>query len=205
VLTHRKPISDIEGSLLLESDAALVCRAKQDTRAFAPLYERYRDDVLRYAFHCLRNWEDAADVSQQTFANALGGLASFQDTNDSFRRWLFRIARNEVINRRRQQARRSEQALHEVDLVPDVGRSPEELAILTDEHATARALFLRLTPAQRQCCALRFAGMSHRETAARIGKSEEAVRASYSRGVAAMRVLLDDSDLRGAGLVSRRA
>lgn len=186
--------------LVQESDTALVSRAKQDMRDFGPLYERYRDDVLRYTFHCLGDWEDAAEVTQQTFTNALAGLARFQDTDDSFRRWLFRIARNEVVNRRRQQARRRERALHEADWVPDVASSPEELAILTDEHATAHSLFLQLTPAQRQCCALRFAGMSHRETATLLGKSEIAVRASYSRGLAVLRVLLDDPEHRAAGL-----
>lgn len=192
MLTHRMTRPDSDGPPLAESDTALVFRAKQDIRAFAPLYERYREDILRYSYRCLGNWEDAADATQQIFTNVLDGLPWFQDSNDSFRRWLFRIARNEVIDRRRQQMRRRERALHEADWVPDAGGSPEELAILTDESTIADVLFLRLPPAQRQCCALRFAGLSHRETAARLGKSEVAVRASYSRGMAALRALLDD-------------
>jgi hypothetical protein len=30
-----------------------VAAARVDRLAFAPLYERYRDDVLRYAYYCL--------------------------------------------------------------------------------------------------------------------------------------------------------
>lgn len=179
-----------------ELDSALVSRAKQDPAAFAPLYERYRDDVLRYAFRSLGNWEDAADVAQQTFAQALGGLGSFHDRDDSFRSWLFRIARNEVINLRRQHARRREHGLQNADWMADPGSSPEELAIATDERTATGAVVLQLPLAQRQCCVLRFAGLSHRETADLLGKSEVAVRASYSRGLAALRTVLVDQDAR---------
>jgi RNA polymerase sigma-70 factor (ECF subfamily) len=175
-----------------ESDSALVRQAKQDIRAFAPLYERYRDDVLRYAMHCLGDREDAADATQQVFTNALAALSRFEDTGDSFKKWLFRIAHNEVTSRRRQRARRPEHALHDAEWVVDAGRTPEELAIMTDERALANILVMRLTPEQRRCCALRFSGHSHRETAVLLGKSEVAVRASFSRGLATLRDSVDD-------------
>lgn len=181
-------------SLLPESDATLVCRARQDTHAFAPLYERYQDDVLRYTLRCLGNHEDAADATQQIFTNALAGLCRFQETGDSFKCWLFRIARNEVIDRQRQRARRPEFALYEADLLMDGGRSPEEHAILSDERALAETMVQRLPPGQRRCCTLRFAGLSHRETAHLLGKSEDAVRASYCRGVATLRELMDGAE-----------
>lgn len=199
MLTYPQPPSRVEEARQMESDSVLVCRAKQEAHAFAPLYERYRDDILHYCFRCLRDWEDAAEVAQQTFANALGGLTSFQDRNDSFRPWLFRIARNEVMNRHRQRAFLGERVLHEADWIMDPGHTPEEFAIRADESATTQALLRRLTPAQRQCCALRFSGLSHRETAARLGKSEVAVRASYSRGVATLRALLEDPETRLLG------
>lgn len=179
-----------------EPDSTLVCRAKQNPAAFGPLYERYQDGVRSYAYRSLGDWEDAADVTQQTFAQALAGLNSFQDRDDSFRSWLFRIARNEVINLRRQHVRRREHGLQSVDWMADPGTSPEDQAIATDERAVTRAEVLRLPLAQRQCCVLRFAGLSHRETADRLGKSEVAVRASYSRGLAALRTVLTDPDTR---------
>lgn len=177
-----------------ETDSILVQRAKHDSRAFAPLYERYRDDVLRYALRWLGEQEEAADATQQTFINALAGLPRFQDTNDSFRRWLFRIARNEIVDRRRQNARRREYALEGAGSIADTAETPEELAMLIDDRVLAHALLMRLTPEQRQSCALRCAGMSHREAAAMLGKSEMAVRASYSRGLAALRALMAETD-----------
>jgi RNA polymerase sigma-70 factor (ECF subfamily) len=178
-------------SFSTESDASLVYMAKQDVRLFAPLYERYRDDVLRYCVRGLGNWEDAADATQQTFTNALAALSRFQDTNDSFRSWLFRIAHNEVINRHRQRMRRSEHPLTDVSWVADGGQSPEELAILADDHTRISVLLLRLTPDQRRCCELRFSGLTYGEAAAMLGKSEVAMRASFSRGLAALRDLME--------------
>lgn len=171
-----------------------MCRAKRNSAEFAPLYERYQDDILRYAFRCLGNWDDAADATQQTFANALGGLATFEDRGDSFRGWLFRIARNEVANQRRQHARRREHGLQSADWMADPASTPEELAIVTDERTVTRALLLQLSPAQRECCVLRSFGLSHRETAAILGRSEVSVRASYSRGLASLRGLLRGSE-----------
>lgn len=189
---QRNTVSRNGDSLSPESDSSLVRLAKQDIRSFAPLYERYRDDVLRYCVHCLGNWEDAADATQQTFTNALAGLARFQDTNDSFRSWLFRIAHNEVINHHRQRTRRPEHPLTEMDWLADAGRSPEELAILADDHTRVYVLLLSLTPEQRRCCELRFSGLTYGETAAVLGKSEVAVRASFCRGLAALRDLMED-------------
>jgi RNA polymerase sigma-70 factor (ECF subfamily) len=182
----------IEPSIAIESDSSLVLLAKQDIGSFAMLYERYRDDVLRYCVHCLGNWDDAGDATQQTFTNALVGLPKFQDTNDSFRSWLFRIAHNEVINRHRQRARRLEHSLNDASWIADPERTPEELAILSDEHTQVYMLLLSLTPEQRRCCELRFAGLSYCETAAILGKSEVAARASFCRGLAALRDLLED-------------
>lgn len=170
-----------------ESDSALVRLAQQDMRNFAPLYERYRDTVFRYCFQCLQNREDAADATQQTFANALAGLRRFQDQNNSFRHWLFRIAHNEIINLLRHRGRRPVHPLTEIDWVADTGRSPEELAILADDRTRVTGLLLSLTPQQRRCCELRFSGLSYPETAAALGKSEDAVRASYCRALASLR------------------
>jgi RNA polymerase sigma-70 factor (ECF subfamily) len=79
-------------------DDALVARAREDRRAFAPLYERYFDAVYRYCYHRLGNWTDAEDATSLVFANALGALPRFRDHAGSFRSWLFTIAHNVVGN-----------------------------------------------------------------------------------------------------------
>ena len=66
--------------------------------------------------------------------------------------------------------------------------SPSWLTTMTRVYV----LLLSLTPEQRRCCELRFSGLTYGETAAILGKSEIAVRASFCRGLAALRDLMED-------------
>jgi RNA polymerase sigma-70 factor, ECF subfamily len=187
---HRSHAAEFGQSLQPESDSAQVAAAKANPAAFAPLYERYRDDVLRYSYHCLGDWEDAADAAQQTFTDAIAGLPKFQDRHNSFRCWLFRIAHNEVCTRQRQRNRRREQALAEADRFVDPARSPEDQAVVADDHRRIHVLLLELSPDKRRVCELRFAGLNDREVAQVLEKSEGAVRTAFSRGLAELRDLL---------------
>src|SRR5687767_11861893 len=189
-----RPRAEHLSSPAFPSDAALVADARVDRHAFAPLYERYRDDVLRYTFYCLGDWEEAADAAQQIFANAMAGLPRFIDRGDSFRPWLFRIAHNEVCTRQRGRSRRPQNQLHDADDMADPAPSPEEVAIAADDHARLRALLAHLPPARRQVCELRIAGLTDKEIAHILGKSDGAVRTAQSRAVAQLR------DLLGVGL-----
>jgi RNA polymerase sigma-70 factor (ECF subfamily) len=179
-------------------DAELVTAAQIDRRAFAPLYERYCDDLLRYCFYCLGDWDDAADAAQQIFANALSGLSHFTDRDDSFRPWLFRIAHNEVCTRQQQRSRRPQSPLMDATVVVDPTPSPEELAIAADDQARLRRLLEQLPPDRRHVCELRFAGLRDREIATILGKSEGAVRTAQSRAIAQLRQLMGTS-LAGTG------
>jgi RNA polymerase sigma-70 factor (ECF subfamily) len=182
----------------LASDVALVAAARLDRLAFAPLYERYRDDVLRYCFYCLGDWDEAADAAQQVFANVLAGLPRFADRGDSFRPWLFRIAHNEVCTRQRQRSRRPQSQLQDAAEIVDPAPSPEDITIAADDHQRVRLLLGRLPPDRRRVCELRFAGLSDKEIAGILGKSEGAVRTAQSRAIAQLR------DLLGVGLVATR-
>jgi RNA polymerase sigma-70 factor (ECF subfamily) len=171
-------------------DADLVAAARVDRRSFAPLYERYCDDLLRYCFYCLGDWDDAADAAQQVFANAMAGLSNFTDRDDSFRPWLFRIAHNEVCTRQQQLSRRPQRPLLDAALVVDHAPSPEDLAIAADEHERVRQLLAHLAPDRRRICELRFAGLRDREIAVILDKSEGAVRTTQFRAIAQLRGLL---------------
>lgn len=178
------------------SDADLVAAARIDRQAFASLYERYRDDVLRYTFYCLGNWDDAADATQQVFANATAGLPRFADRGDTFRPWLFRIAHNEVSTRRTRRSRRPQSPLLDAEGIVDRGPSPEDLAIAADDHDRLCILLALLPPDRRRVCELRFAGLDDKEIARILGKSKGAVRTAQSRAIAQLRDLMGVSSAR---------
>jgi len=86
------------------SDRELVEATKSgDTQAFEELVFRHERRVLGVAQRIVNNWEDAEDVSQESFHKAFLHLGTFQEKS-LFSTWLTRIAMNEafaVLRRRR--------------------------------------------------------------------------------------------------------
>ncbi len=62
---------------------------------FEKTVEKYYGDVYRFVFMMLKDRNDAADVTQETFLMVERYLKNFQG-NSSVRTWLYRIASNEV-------------------------------------------------------------------------------------------------------------
>lgn len=172
---------------------ASVEAAQRDPAAFAPLYRRYRDRVFAYLRGRTDNDEDAADLTQQVFLQALDGLPCYRGGGDAFAPWLFRIARNIATNFHG----RSRKTVAWEDV-------PEALQPLTEADADAgllrredlirvRHLLALLPPETRELLALRFgARLSTPIIAAVIGKSEAATRKQLSRAVQALQEHYND-------------
>ncbi|GBD24493.1 RNA polymerase sigma factor YlaC [bacterium HR29] len=80
-----------------DGDAVLRARAG-DMTAFAELYEAYFPSIYDFLVRLLRDPDEAADVTQDTFLKAMRSLASLREPGQ-FRAWLFAIARNAALNR----------------------------------------------------------------------------------------------------------
>ncbi len=80
------------------TDAQLVEASSQNKEAFYYLMERYEGRLLRY-IHRLTNVSDteAEDILQDIFIKVYRNLNGF-DPDLSFSSWIYRIARNEIIN-----------------------------------------------------------------------------------------------------------
>ena len=84
-----------------QTDAGLAKLARQgDLGAFEQLYRRYFPRVFDYAARATRNRADAGDVAQDTFVRAAMKIGQLRNP-DSFRSWLFAIARRQVLNQAR--------------------------------------------------------------------------------------------------------
>ncbi len=64
-----------------------------DQAAMRALVNRYRDRVFGLCFRLVGQWEDAEDISQETFLRALRHLRQWDRSRD-FEPWLFAIAGN---------------------------------------------------------------------------------------------------------------
>ena len=117
------------------TDHALLERYRRgDAAAFRALVVRYQRPVYNAAFGVLRNADDARDVAQTVFLR-VAERADDYDPSHKFFSWIYRIAVNTCIDRRRKPFFRSLFQRADgvdaddggVDALPSAGPSPERL------------------------------------------------------------------------------
>ena len=174
-----------------DEDASLALRAgKGEPAAFGQLYDRYVEAVYRYVYYRVRNDAEAEDLTSEVFMRAMRAIARYEP-RQAFLAWLYRIARNAVIDR----ARRARVQVSFEDALehPNVDRVVEpdaRLMELSDKQVVREAMG-RLTPLQQEVIVLRFIeGYSTSEIAALVGKREGTVRGIQFRALAALRELI---------------
>ena len=179
----------------LAAERELILAAQRDRAAFAPLYERYVDQIHAYALSLTGNRETAEDVTAATFARAIEELPRFEWRGVPYSAWLYRVAANLVARSRRRPGW--------IELTPHLlsgEESPEEAAERGDRAAEVRAAVAALPDDQRQAVLLRFGGeLRNREIAAIMGRSEGAVKLLTFRALTSLRRRL------GAPLPAERA
>jgi RNA polymerase sigma-70 factor (ECF subfamily) len=170
-------------------DAEIAEAAKTDSYAFAELYERYYPRVYRYTYHRVAHLSDAEDITALVFMKALESLPSYQSRRNTFAPWLFRIARNAIIDYYRR--RRSHSPLDDVAGFRAEG-DPASHALSQERHEEMMALLQHLSEDQREVVLLKFAGdLTYAEIAATMKKNEPAVRMLLHRGLRKLKDVME--------------
>lgn len=157
------------------------------------LYGRYMERIYAYLRARTAIEEDAADLTQQVFVQALGALPGYRGGEGQAAAWLFRIARNLATS-----AHRRSRPTTAWDLVPEalhVAGDPNiDARLLRQEaHARLRTLLQALPVEGQELLALRFvARLTVAEIAAVIGKSEAATSKRLSRTMQRLQERYDD-------------
>jgi RNA polymerase sigma-70 factor (ECF subfamily) len=176
------------------SGAELVTLARRgDEEAIGALYDQHCQAVFRYFLARLGHQQMAEDLTGEVFRRMLTGLPGYRGIDLPFRAWLFRIARNLLVDHYRREGGHKLVPLEEREQASKEEHDPASAVEqkLTMEHAF-QALSA-LEPSQRDALALRFlSGLSVRETAFALGKTEDAIKALQRRGLAALRLSLDE-------------
>lgn len=84
-----------------QEQAAIVRCQNGDMDAFAELYDLYVKRVYNFIYYRTSHKETAEDLTSVTFTKAFQKIESFKGTQGLFSSWLFRIARNTVIDHMR--------------------------------------------------------------------------------------------------------
>src|ERR1700682_5795435 len=105
-------ITNAVSSAAEQDEARLVEASKQgDQDAFAQLVQTHQRRVFNLVFRMLQQYEEANEVTQETFLAAWQGLPSFRG-DARFSTWLYRIAYNCSLKQLEQ--RKRDQALQTV-------------------------------------------------------------------------------------------
>jgi RNA polymerase sigma factor (sigma-70 family) len=151
----------VEGGLTPEADL---------TRA---LYEQYANQIFRYCLHQLGSREEAEDAVQSTFLNAFRGIKRGV-VPELESPWLFKIAHNVCLSRRRTSWRRGRiESPTDFDVVEELTPAPSRRS---DELIGLQDVLERLPENQRRAILLReWQGLSYREIAEELELSQSAV------------------------------
>jgi RNA polymerase sigma-70 factor (ECF subfamily) len=186
---------------ILADEAELVAAAQRDPHEFGPLYERYVDQIYRFAYRRTGNHADAEDVTAQTFQQAIAALPAYEWRGLPFGAWLYRIASNIIYRRGRTSSR--EVSVEDVSVFARSDESyGEDPADLIGARSDAEALLsaIRTLPDdQQRALILKFArGLRNREIGEELGRSEGAIKQLVHRAMVNLRATLESSNVSGA-------
>ncbi len=154
-----------------------------DWDALHYLYSRYADDMLKFVQSIVRNRHDAEAITQEVFAKLMRSIQKYEEREVPFAAWILRVARNAALNHVRS---RRQIPVEEVR-ISENGHEETSFEYL-HELKTALA---DLPESQRQVLFLRYVGgLSPKEIAERLGKTEASVHGLNHRGSAALRIWL---------------
>jgi RNA polymerase sigma factor (sigma-70 family) len=157
-----------------------IGRAAKVERSVAPesdatrdLYERFSAQIMGYCLHQLGSREEAEDAVQTTFMNAFRGLQR-GIVPQVEAAWLFKIAHNVCLSRRRSTWRRGRvEAPNNLEVLQEVIPAREQLG---DELIRLQDVLEQMPESQRRAILLReWQGLSYREIADELRLSQSAV------------------------------
>jgi RNA polymerase sigma-70 factor (ECF subfamily) len=162
---------------------AASAHARQCEQELIYWYRAEADRLYRYASLLLGDAETAEDVIQETFLQLFAALRSGAGIRDC-RAWLYRVARNACMARRRNRWR------DESELPPEAAQpavSPEQEY---ERRQLARQLVRALSRRELECVRLRAEGLSYAEIADVLHLRCGTVGALLSRALAKCRAIL---------------
>jgi RNA polymerase sigma-70 factor (ECF subfamily) len=166
----------------------IVDRARGgDREAYSMLFNRFHDEIYRFAARRLGDPVAGQDAASETFADAFSSIHRFQWRGYRFEAWLYTIARRRIADQLRTR-KRVEHAAPQADRA--VMADPSS-GVLDSMHM--RELIARLPDAERDVIELRFMeDLDVEQTALRLDRSQGAVRVAQHRGLQRLRGMLGE-------------
>ena len=175
------PDSVLHLSLLaVERETVAPCAADEEVLR---LFDRCARPLLRYVASFGLQADEAEDVVQDVFL-ALFRHLRLERSRRNLNGWLFQVAHNLALKRRKRIQRRADAPWDEaLDARADASPNPEA-RLMQHERRQRLAPVIRALPARdRHCLFLRAEGLPYRDIAETLGMSLGAVAKSLARSV----------------------
>ncbi|GAA4630342.1 RNA polymerase sigma factor [Actinoallomurus vinaceus] len=164
-------------------DAELIVASYKDPETFATLFDRYADDIHRYAARRVGT-AHADDIVAETFLVAFRRRTSYDTTRRMARPWLYGIATN-LLARHRREEERLYRALQRtgVDPLPEPMANAVVARVAAQSHHRALAAALAgLKPRDRDTLLLlAWGGLTYEEVAEALDVPVGTVRSRIHR------------------------
>ena len=172
------------------------------TEAFDDLFQAYEQKIFNLVYRLVGDYEDATDLTAETFVRALRGYERFRGDAHPYT-WLYRIALNLCKNYYRQQQHRSRVHSFSLDSpvdpegegpsreIEDTSQEPHQRIEAKELQGQVEKCLLSLRPDLRELIVLRdVQGLSYQEIGRALGCSEKAVKSRLFRARSQLREAL---------------
>jgi len=165
-----------------------------DEEALKSLYETYYPKIYGYAFLQMGDVQAAEDLASDVMLKMIESIRSYKFKGLPFGAWVFRIARNRLIDLHRRRKRRGEVDLSET--LAGTLASPQSMAERALERGQLQIAMKHLTEEQRQVIVLKFIqGFDNRSIGRIMGRSEGAIKSLQHRALHALRRVVYQGDI----------
>lgn len=172
-----------------------VKRAQEyDEAAIEVLYQTYYPKIYNYAFLQMGDVHAAEDLASDVMLKMIESIHKYRFRGLPFGAWVFRIARNRLIDLHRRRRRRGEVDLSET--LSSGLANPQALAERALERGQLQVALKHLTDEQRQVIVLKFIqGFDNRSVGKIMDRSEGAIKSLQHRALGSLRRLLDQESV----------
>lgn len=182
----------------MTDDRPLVESAiRGELSAFNQLMRSWHKRIFNFAYRYLSDYDEASEVTQQTFIKAYGAIGTLKDPG-RFRAWLYIIASNGCRAHSRRAGRHATESMHaggpgEVAAWERLAASenPEKQLLSRDWEKLLKRALAQIPEEQRLVIIMKeYEGLTFHEIAEVLSESENTVKSRMYYGLKALRKVL---------------
>ncbi|MFA5173255.1 MAG: RNA polymerase sigma factor [Candidatus Paceibacterota bacterium] len=180
---------------MIEKEENLIrqaCAGKRES--FGELYDFHQPRIYRFIFLKVGNREESEDITHQVFLSAWQNIKSFRIKEVPFSSWLYKIAKNKVIDYYRSKKPVSSFESMDENAI-ESSSFPELLAEKSMELERIRNAMAKITEEQQDVLIMRFVeDLPIKEVALALDKSIGAVKLIQFRAVNKLKKILKEEN-----------